>query len=362
MRPLKTSPVKKRATPFNAEFAVTVAVLSATGLLPQNADADTFYSATDSAIVADHLLRDAALQQQTHTPLVRMPRYSGGGRDAVADPDAIYVQYDKGDLEHTGVASEADIEIRQPLLLTGGEYQVSPQWLIGANVGRLEQTLQFADSNDCIDTKADLASFYAQWGKNGFTATGLAGYQQGELESARALAGGGNAQGEADTRQHVFSLAGRYAFEDGGWRYGPFSRMDLSRGDIDAHSIIAEGTRTDWQHRMGETRVFTMGVHGTYLFDANAGTLAPYFTLATRKEFHSKRDPLNGVEWLGDTSTGVTVSASPQDERWHEATVGLRIALAKQLLINGEFAQALDLQHEDRQSLSIRADWIFQGP
>lgn len=352
--------MKKRTAAMNAEAIACLAVLCTSGLVSQ-AHADTLYAAATAALSHDQLLHDAALQQQSHTPLVRMPRHHGGGREAIADPDAIYIQYDQGDSKYAGVSGEADAELRHPLVLTGGEYQVSSQWLVGANLGRLEQTLQFADSDDQIDTRTDLATVYTQWGKNGFTATTLAGYQQGELESSRTLSDGGTALGEADTHQQLFSLAGRYSFHDDGWRYGPFSRLDLSRGDIDAHTETAANTRIEWQNRTSESRIFSMGVHGTYLFDVGSGSLAPYFTLATRKELHYKRDTLNGLEFTGDTSVAVMQEASPRDERWHEATIGLRLALQKQLLINAEFAQALDLQHQDLQSLSMRADWIFQG-
>lgn len=352
--------MKKRTAALNANVAACLTVLCVTGMMPI-AQADTYYAAATSALSQDHLLHDAALQQQSHTPLVRMPRHHASGRDAISDPDAIYVQYDQGDSEHAGVAGEADVELRHPLLLTGGEYQVSPQWLVGANLGRLEQTLQFADSEDQIDTRTDLATLYTQWGRNGFTTTALAGYQQGEIETSRALLDGGTALGEADTHQQLFSLAGRYSFHEDGWRYGPFSRLDLSRGDIDAHTEANDNTRIEWQNRTSESRIFSMGVHGTYLFDVGSGSLAPYFTLATRKEFHPKRDTLDGTQYIGDTSVAVMAEASPRDERWHEATIGLRLALEKQLLINAEFAQALDLQHQDLQTLSMRADWIFQG-
>lgn len=353
--------MNKRTTACNAGLA---ALLS--GAFSASAGAATFYSALDNALGQDHLLHDAALQQQSHTPLIRMPRHDAGGHDAgghdaVADPDAIYVQYDQGDSEHAGVAGEADIALRNPLMLTGGEYQVSPQWLLGANLGQLDQSLTFADSDDSIQTRLDLATVYARWGKNGFTATTLAGYQQGELESTRTIENGRPAQSETDIRQRLFSLGGRYSFEEAGWRYGPFSRLDLSEGNIKAHEEITNDALTAWQTRRHESRIFSMGVHGTYLVHAGAGSIAPYFTLATRKELHNKRDMLSGRSINGDVVTELSIDAAERDERWHEATLGLRLALEDQLLINAEFAQALDLHHQDLQSLSVRADWIFKG-
>lgn len=348
--------MKKRTTACHVELAVLLG-----WALSVNAGAATVYSAQDNALSQDHLLQDAAIQQQSHTPLVRMPRHDASGRNAVADPDAIYVQYDQGDSEHAGVAGEADIASRNPLMLTGGEYQVSSQWLLGANLGQLEQSLTFADSDDSIDTRLDLATVYARWGKNGFTATTLAGYQQGELESTRANGNGHVAQSEADVHQRLFSLGGRYSFEDGGWRYGPFSRLDISEGTIKGYEEVANDALTAWQTHRNKSRIFSMGVHGTFLVHADAGTIAPYFTLTTRKELHNKRDTLNGRSIIEDVITDLSIDPAERDERWHEATLGLRFTVEDQLLLNAEFAQALDLHHQDLRSLSVRADWIFKG-
>lgn len=315
----------------------------------------------------DTLLNQAALMQQG--PLARGHRQLPIPQDTPADPDALYVQYTASDLDQLDTTNARAYTARNQLFVSGGEYQLSPQWTAGARLGHIEQTLSFSDNDDALNAdelkhEANLANLYAQWFKNGFSAGALLGYADGEVESLRTpIEGMARIQATTDTEQTLASVWGRYAFQKDSWVYGPFSRWDISRNS--SEDIIEQGNNYTALISGRETNssIFSMGVHGAYVFGVSNGQITPFFTLATRKQLREKRESVVSDTQINimDTTVGFfgTQDVMPQDERWHELTCGLMIHLDKRLLVTAEAEKTLDLHQQDQEALLIRADWIF---
>lgn len=339
----------------------TVAPLAMLIGLPLLSNAAEVFPAAANALAIDTLLRHGTALQQAQSPLADMQRHTLIASDSESDPDALYVQYGEEDAAQVTGLPERGYGLRSELAISGGDYRLTPRWTAGARIGRLEQTLCFDGNDDTLDHSANLLSLYAEWFKNGFTASTLLGYAQGELESVRTLSEGGDTtQNEVDTRQQMQSVAGRYAFQNGGWQYGPFSRLDFSRSDIDGYTDIESDSTISWRSRRANSRVFSMGVHGAYVFDANNATLTPYFTLATRKELQRTRSNLDGVSSSVTSVSEISLKPARLDERWHELSCGFSMALDKRLLLTSRFEKALDLHQQDQDAVFLRADWIFQ--
>lgn len=325
----------------------------------------------------DTLLNQAATLQQG--PLARAHRQTPIAQDTPADPDSLYVHYAASDLDQLATPDDRSYDARNQLFVSGGEYRLSPQWTAGARLGHIDQTLSFSDSDDALNAyahnadvlkndelrhEANLVNLYAQWFKNGFSTGALIGYADGEVESLRTpIEGLERIQATTDTQQTLASVWGRYAFQKDGWVYGPFSRWDISRSNID--DIIERGNNYTARISGRETNssIFSMGVHGAYIFGVSNGQVTPYFTLATRKQLREKRESITSDIQINimDTTVGFfgTQDVLPQDERWHELTCGLTIQLDKRLLVTAEAEKTLDLYQLDQQALLIRADWIF---
>lgn len=337
----------------------TVAPLAMLMGLPLLSNAAEVFPAAANAPTIDTLLRHGAALQLAQSPLADMQRDSLIASDSESDPDALYVQYGEEDATQVDGLPERGYALRSELAISGGDYRLNPHWSAGARIGRLEQTLRFDGNDDTLDHSANLLSLYAEWFKNGFTASTLLGYAQGELESVRTLnEDRDTTQSEVDTRQQMLGIAGRYAFQNGGWQYGPFSRLDFSRSDIDSYT--EQDSNITWHSRQANSRVFSMGVHGAYVFDANNATLTPYFTLATRKELQATRSNLDGISSSETTISEISVKPASLDERWHELSCGFSMALDKRLLLTSRFEKAFDLHQQDQDAVFLRADWIFQ--
>lgn len=330
-----------------------------------HADGATSHDMVD--VATETLMRAASSLQQVQSPAQRAPRQFLLESSTASDPNSLYVQYGANDLSRDASAVVDEFTQRSEVAFTGGEYRLSPQWTGGLRYGRTEQTLQFENSHDELKHEGNAASLYAQWFKNGFTATGLLGYAKGRLQVDRQLNNisdnnSGNesniASGKADTRQRYASIAGQYAFRKGGWIYGPFSRYDASESTIGEYTETSEGLETNRDSQDINTRIFSMGVHAAYVFNSSAGTLTPFVSLMTRRELAQHHETIVKVQ---DSSATSMVMQAPLDDRWEELSLGMTLALQKQLLITTSLERSLDLDQQRDETLFVRADWILQG-
>lgn len=358
--------MKKIATRVRMMIAATLVLGGGQPILAIAADV---HSVQENALGLDTLLRQGALLQQAvaafnndgnpaswqHNNSTHNSAHNSASKHLLKQYD-LFAQYGMSDFEQEPNQAEPAQELRSRFSTLGGEKRLSEQWVAGARYGRLEQSLQL-DSGDTTHD-ADSVGVYSRWLKNGFTATATLDYGRGELESSRAL-DSGSAFAETDTQEWLLGLAGRYAFRKEGWCYGPFSRLEVSRGSIDAYTEYAGADVTRLEARDADSRILTMGVHASYLFTSSAGVISPYAILSTRKEFETRRSPLESTYLSAASSSFSSLSATPYDSRWHEVGAGISLAIDNAFLISAEFEKSLDLYQQDQESLHLKADWIF---
>lgn len=302
--------------------------------------------------------RNEAGRLSADSALIPLRDYVGGtaGSDSVLNRLSLFVDGSRvqGDQIESDYETGYDLDTDHYTL--GLDYYLNPYLLVGAAYGNSDTRLQYRQASNQTDNRTDHYLLYGSWYRDNFAVDAVLGMASGTFDTRRTILGS-TALGSTDSNQYYVSLAGSYDFSTGSAAYGPHASLEWLDGEIDAfEESDGGGWEAAFDRQDVQSRIMTMGVHGSYAMSTAWGVLLPHARAEWRTELEDERDLIAG-RFVQDPASTFTLAADAPDNRWYQLSAGLSAQFAHGLAAFLDYEEVLEYDDTDLGIVTLGIRW-----
>ena len=243
----------------------------------------------------------------------------------------------------------------------GADYRFSKDLIGGIAYGISQSSLDFDGNNDGMDNDMTNIIIYGTWYKDAFNVDVLLGQSTGDIETSRLISVGtltATAEGDADTQQTFFSIAGGYNFSNGALSYGPYANYDYVTGEIDSYEETnGGGLEVGFDDQGIDSQILTMGGRVSYALSMDWGVIVPHARAEWKKELDNSRDIISGKFVSTPGQEAFSIEADDFDDNWFHAGVGVSATFRHGLSAYIDYDSIFGLDETELTTLSYGGRW-----
>jgi len=247
----------------------------------------------------------------------------GAGSESTVTSDSPFGFFINGSIttgDKDSSSTERGYDLDSDNITLGVDYRYSNQLVFGAAYGFNDGEIEFSSTNDMMENSSNSLLLYGAFSQDNFYASSTLGYTFGELDTARRINFGTvdtTAKGNTDTQQLMLQLSASYDFSTGGLSYGPYMKLDIVDGDIEAYSETnGAGFEVSFDQQDISSQLVTVGAQAQYAMSYSWGVLLPSTRFEFKNELNDEGDAVKGRFALDPSNTEFSITADEIDAQW----------------------------------------------
>lgn len=248
-------------------------------------------------------------------------------------------------------------------ITAGLDYRFNRGFIGGIAYGVSQSSLAFEGNNDTVDSDMSNILLYGTWfndkPNDKFSVDVVIGIIKGDIKTSREITlTNTTANGNADTKQNLWSIAGNYGFSTGALTYGPYLRYDQVKGYIDAYDETnGGGLEVGFEKQTIHSQVLTFGSHISYVYNTSWVVAIPYCRVEWKREYEDRENTVNGyfVSTINNDEFEINVDAL--DARWFQAAIGISFTFPHGLSSYVDYDHMFEYNQTRQKSFSYGGRW-----